>query len=815
MDELRKHIRAEKVEGRSLAVVYDGGELGKEILVKLRAHGLRVIFVDSEKADFPVLEKPDYIVYFVSSRSFGEWREVVMTAKRVEARLILCLENISEALEERLMKEAKEANLKIRLVEIRGKLLDKGEISLAADKIVHKIFSSEDKTDRLLLVGKKIEVIQHKNYAPDVTAKPIKKKGKVEKWVAILSLVIIIFFLPLIIAAIFAGFGFLEIRSGTKLLASGKLDQAKITIDQAQAKLATAAEFVTIWGKMANVIGLGQTAESFYEILLVGQAGTNTLAHGVTIAKTAGQMLSKSDLNEAMVSIKPELSAIDQELGKVLAQWGTVSSLGSKIGPWVGLSEEKLEEVKNKIIKGRGFLSRTNDFIDVLPIILGQSGLGKKTYLVVLQNSSELRPTGGFIGSYAIVNFDSGRFLDFKINDIYSADGQLRGRIAPPDEILHYLGQPSWFMRDANWAPDWPLTAKRLEWFLEKETGQKVSGVWAVSLPAVQKLLGATGELALRDLNQTVSATDFYSKAEFTSEINFFPGSTQKRDFLGATAQALLEKLLSDTDKDWFSISQAIGQALLEKDVMLYFDDENIQKIVEKTGWSGEINANHCGDAGTNCLMVVDANMGANKSNFFLSRKIVINSVISKDGVVENRVNIQYLNNSPSLSWPGGIYKNYVRFLVPVDSQFSGFDLGDGRKAIVSPILTADALSKIPQDSFLVFKNFELSAKTKTASDSAFLSFGAYFEVPVGETRTVSFSYRPGYKLNFENQKTNLPISILRQPGASVDKLDIIVDYPSFLQPETTEKALVLPQKLMYNTVLSEDKTYEINFLRR
>lgn len=832
----QKLIRAEKVESRALAVIYDGSELGKELLDLLRHDGLRVIFVDAE-ANLLVLEKPSYIVFFALREQSSEqlrtdWREAVVTAKRNEARLVLCEDNLTPGITQRLLDEAKDNDQPVRQIEIIGRFGDAAERALAAAKIKREVFSSGG--EKVVLVGKTVAASGPGQYTANVTDRKPKEReyatgpksaSRSRQWLTIVSLAVILFFFPLILAAGVAGWGVVGLRSAEELLVGGRFDEAKLTARDARERFALASGVISGWGEVAGRVGLGATARNYADLLGVGKSAANGLAHMAEVAKIASGTLAgivqdtakEGDLETSAAKIKPELAAIDQDLGLIAAQWESVTGLETKIAPWLGFSTETLAKIPDKISRARQLLGQANGFFDVLPEIVGEKGEARKKYLVVFQNSAELRPTGGFIGSYAIVSFDRGQLLNFKINDIFTADGQLRGRIAPPDEILHFLGQPSWYMRDANWAADWPLTAKRLAWFLEKETGEQVSGVWAVTLPLVPKLLAATGPLFLPDLKQTVSAGDFYYKAEYTAEINFFPGSTQKRDFLGAAAQALLGKLTSAGGRDWAELAQALGQALLEKDVMLYFDNERVQGVMETAGWGGTIVTKDCGQAGTNCLMIVEANLGANKSNFFLSRSVAVNALIGKAGEVENRVVVRYQNNSPSVSWPGGTYKNYLRFLVPVDAQLVGFDLGDGRKPRISEVLTADVLSQVPADQFLVFQNRELSGRSKGASDSALLSFGAYFEVPVGETRTVTFAYRPSFRVDLAAEEPSWSLTFLRQPGTGLDPLELVVDYPAFLQPlegswPSEVKVLVLPQKLDYNTDLSRDRKIQINF---
>lgn len=100
----------------------------------------------------------------------------------------------------------------------------------------------------------------------------------------------------------------------------------------------------------------------------------------------------------------------------------------------------------------------------------------RQTILVLLQNNMELRPTGGFIGSYALLNFFQGKLVDFEVYDVYEADGQLRGHAEPPADLKQYLGEDGWYLRDANWSPLFPKPRFRRLGFLEKEMGKKWTG---------------------------------------------------------------------------------------------------------------------------------------------------------------------------------------------------------------------------------------------------------------------------------------------------------------------------------------------------
>ena len=86
--------------------------------------------------------------------------------------------------------------------------------------------------------------------------------------------------------------------------------------------------------------------------------------------------------------------------------------------------------------------------------------LGNNTFIVLLQNNWELRPSGGFMGSYALVQFENNVLKDISVQDIYVPDGQIQGHVNPPKPVLQAFQQGFWRLRDANWDPDFQKSAE-------------------------------------------------------------------------------------------------------------------------------------------------------------------------------------------------------------------------------------------------------------------------------------------------------------------------------------------------------------------
>jgi len=104
------------------------------------------------------------------------------------------------------------------------------------------------------------------------------------------------------------------------------------------------------------------------------------------------------------------------------------------------------------------------------------------------------------------------------------------------------MGAPNWFLRDSNFNPDFAMSASQAASFLKLETGESINGVIGIDVSFLSSLLDATGPVKLPDYQQTLTKDNFYLLTQSQVENNFFPGSTQKKDFLKAAEGEVNEK---------------------------------------------------------------------------------------------------------------------------------------------------------------------------------------------------------------------------------------------------------------------------------
>ncbi len=442
-----------------------------------------------------------------------------------------------------------------------------------------------------------------------------------------------------------------------------------------------------------------------------------------------------------------------------------------------------------------------------------------QTYLVLFQNSMELRPTGGFIGSLALAHVRDGKLVDFTIQDVYAVDGQLKGHVDPPTPIRELLSQEHWYLRDSNWDPDFRASGERALWFYEKETGTRVDGVIAISIPFMVDLLGAIGPIDLPDFNDRITAENFFGKSLFYTQSDFFPGSTQKKDFLGSLASALLLKITEDQHVSPAGIYDATIRALQRRDIMFYFADTDSQSLASRYGWAGEVELKKgCALMDNACiphgLAVVDANLSVNKVNYFMKSSRIRLIDISQDGNISETMTLTYENSSRGDEQGGGTYRNYARMYLPEQSTVDGIHL-DG-------VLIEE--KRVASDS----AQFELPYWESFSASSAGQIVGIAFDVSPGQERNLSLSFHRNVNLFRPDTNTILGIYDYKQPGVSGIEEQGLIRYPLTLSASVdaieggsvqTEKVseifLAKQGQLEYNTSLSSDFSLRVRFTKQ
>ena len=504
----------------------------------------------------------------------------------------------------------------------------------------------------------------------------------------------------------------------------------------------------------------------------------------------SGEKISIGMFGDEEIEMEKELREVESKTEMIISKMGILQGRLSGQWEWLpGRFRGDLFKIKEKLGVQKIAAEKMREILRVLPEMIGLDGK-RREYMVLLQNENEIRPSGGFIGSFAILAFEGGRFLNFEVQDIYEADGQLRGHVEPPEEIKKHLGEAGWYMRDANWQASFPLASRDIQWFLDKETGRKVDGVIGLNLASVKAVLGVTGEIFVPDFKEKVNENNLYEQAEFYSDNKFFAGSGQKASFLGGVSKQLMEEIKTAKGSEGQKLLMVVVELLDRNEVQISFNDNKAATVMAEAGWDGSIYEGKCSQTSSgqvSCfadyLYLVEANMGVNKANYFLYRNIE-REVDIGEKIVKNTLKIIYENTSRSTNWPAGDYKNYLRVYLPIESrveEVNWSESGSGGKNIVSG------------------ENLKIK-QVGSKKEVGFLVM-----VPIGKKIEVEIRYSQGIDLATATSFSYLNY-VQKQSGYGETNIVSLISIPEGWQINAVEPvASVVGGKLLFNQKLERD----------
>ena len=323
----------------------------------------------------------------------------------------------------------------------------------------------------------------------------------------------------------------------------------------------------------------------------------------------------------------------------------------------------------------------------VAPALLGAEQ--SQTYLLLAQNSEELRPTGGFITGVGLLTIDGGELGELDFSDSYSVfNPNVDHPLAPPD-LERYMGAQMLVFRDSNWSADYPTAASVAQSLYQLDTGTATDGVIAFDIEATRRVIGAMEPVQLPGYAEPVTSQNLAAAmrevwaAPVDIETTVVERATSdwwshRKDFMGDLAAAARAKIEAG-DVDFGKLAQALYTSLQEKHVLLSMNDPATMALLENSGWAGAVDP---GDA--DFLLVVDSNVGWNKVNALVDRSTHYTLRPQPDGSVEAELRLTYSHHGKTIDGPclqqteyGDTYDdlqrrcyfNYLRVYVPAGAQ--------------------------------------------------------------------------------------------------------------------------------------------------
>lgn len=442
-----------------------------------------------------------------------------------------------------------------------------------------------------------------------------------------------------------------------------------------------------------------------------------------------------------------------------------IAYFGQNPGDLISLENNFTNLVKNlKLLSNVFFKEKDNVFlnnIDFLSQILklaqplneylfdiaGYSG--SRRYLLLFQNNSELRPTGGFIGTYGILEVKNGQIKEFFIDDIYHLDSQVIGKLnnEVPAPLKKYLKVEEWYMRDCNWDPDFSFSAINCLnlYKIESNDQKEINGIIGMTPTAVNKIFDIIGAQEVEGV--IFESENFTNDLQKAVELYYQERDAthwERKNIINSLANVMIDSFSDLSAIEYKKLAELINENLETKDIILYSTNKNIQEKISQANWSGEVI-----QSDRDYLMVVDSNLASYKSDQFINRNFHYNLEQLEDGALKAIVELRYQHQG-SFSWNSTRYRTYTRLIVPAGSEL---------------IKVTGAMDNDRSD-----KEGQIDVYNKYNKTI----FGTFIAIEPGQEKSLIFEYK--LPANIQKQISEKNYSIYLQKQAGVEKINYLIN---------------------------------------
>lgn len=349
------------------------------------------------------------------------------------------------------------------------------------------------------------------------------------------------------------------------------------------------------------------------------------------------------------------------------------------------------DQLKNGLIlaeEATEMIANSKPLLEAAPYLLGVDET--RTYLLLFQNDKELRPTGGFLTAYSIMEVTDGKINPVSSNDIYNLDAKYRPVIDAPEPVVDYIGgiynaSDNFRLRDMNWSPDFEESMKLFLREADKAGIPEIDGIVAVDTNIAVALLDVIGPIGVPgfgnfsteivpecDCPQVIYELESYADNEgpvvwdpVSGEIVFAPSNYYNRkDIVGPLMTSMMTNALGQPKEKMPALFEAGWNSLINKHVLLYMLDEKAQNGIASFGIGGKIK-----EFDGDYLHVNDANLGGRKSNLYVTQEVTQDIEIQDDGSIIKTLTLTYKNPKEHDGWLNSMLPNWTRVYVPKGSE--------------------------------------------------------------------------------------------------------------------------------------------------
>ena len=337
----------------------------------------------------------------------------------------------------------------------------------------------------------------------------------------------------------------------------------------------TLASFLPVVGEdVQSVRSLGEAGQALVDEVLV------PIANDVSGTGVSG-LFKDGVVNVGLVQTIS--GTVSSSLPTIESSLDTIASLPEAHIPQLA---EVLDRVQGPAEQAQGLVDQAKPFLDLLPQMLGADGQ-TRTYIVIAQNNSELRSTGGLPGAWGTVSVTDGAISMGEFRSILHADGlQVE---ATDEERAATMTNVDTDPAQVNCIPDFSRVGKLAKDYWAQAGYGDVDGVIAVDPVFLQRLLALTGGVTAPD-GTVVDGSNAAQEILSGTYWKYGNDPNAQDAYFASVAGLAFGQIMGNLgNADITDLIDVIGQSGADGRLLAWMANEEEQALMEAIGVSGAL----------------------------------------------------------------------------------------------------------------------------------------------------------------------------------------------------------------------------------
>lgn len=342
----------------------------------------------------------------------------------------------------------------------------------------------------------------------------------------------------------------------------------------------------TLWDVAENIPAIGSDISKVRTLVSVSRDLSTK------VVTPAAESLNGVSMGTIFSGGKIDVEALTSLCNTVAQVQPEIESAASRVD---ALGTASMDEIDGPLQKVRTTLDILNaatkglsEITPTLPAMLGANGT--RSYLVIAQNNSEIRSTGGFPGSRMLMTIDNGQ-IELESFEAVGAHFPA-GTIPLTDEeyaVVNDLMQTgaTFAPGDVNAVPSFPRAAQLMEWCWEEEGNDDVDGVIAIDPVFLQSLLALTGGVTTSD----GTVVDGTNAAQILLNETYYLPTDEQDPFFSEVAGLAVKKIMGSLGSvSMTDLAKTLGDGVEQGRFLVYMDNADEEATITTLGADGEVN---------------------------------------------------------------------------------------------------------------------------------------------------------------------------------------------------------------------------------